>query len=400
MNHLDLITMQEAIDLLEVSRSTIDRWRKFKRLPFIKIGKEIYFHKEEIQQWVRQHSKVHEPIDENRIDQTIRMTTPDTITIGYQSQTAHMWSPLLMKKLGFFEEELAELNPTRPLQINWINAKNGLELIEGMIAGQIQIASLGDYPIMIGHQLSTIFPNFNPVLLAFDGKTSQSEGISLVIPKDLHFHDVTDLHGHTLATVTNSSAGHRLNRLLSGINATCEVINQDMNLSYSNIIERGVGVSVMWEPYVSLSELQGAATMHFDGFTDDYLTGLVALDHWAQLNDDIVIAYLKAHMRTHQFAREYPLKAAKLLSELTGISHRVTTSIVSKVRWDAAVYKQDLETLKNLSITDQSFTRNVTGSKGCIPYRGYYLNEASKRLQLTSVSDRPLEGDWSLDYLY
>ncbi|MDT8860766.1 helix-turn-helix domain-containing protein [Alkalihalobacillus sp. MEB130] len=396
MNDLDLITMQEAIDLLQVSRSTIDRWRKSKRLPFIKIGKEIFFHKQELNQWVRQHSKVKDPIETEQKYGSAQ----NTITIGYQSQTAHMWSPLLMKKLGFFEDELAKLNLARPFHINWLNASNGLELIEGMIAGNVHIASLGDYPIMVSHQLSTVLPNFNPVLLAFDGKTPQSEGISLVLPKDLHFRDLNDLHGHTLATVMNSSAGHRLNRLLSGVKATCNVINQDMSLSYSNIIQRGVGASVMWEPYVSLSKLQGASTIHLDGLIDDYLTGIIALDHWAQLNDGIVIAYLKAHMRTHQFSRDYPIKAAMLLSELTGISQKITTSIVSKVRWDAAVYKQDLNTLRNLTLSDQCLAGNLSRSDGCIPYRGYYLYEASKKLQLMRVTDRPIEGEWNLEYLY
>ncbi len=60
--------------------------------------------------------------------------------------------------------------------------------------------------------------------------------------------------------------------------------------------------------------------------------------------------------------REYPPKAAKLLSESTGISHEITTSIVSKVSWDAAVYKQDLETFQNLSVTGHAFSENLTGS--------------------------------------
>ncbi|WP_446715582.1 helix-turn-helix domain-containing protein, partial [Bacillus sp. OTU530] len=40
--------MQLAINYLGVSRSTIDRWRKDKHLPFIKIGKEILFDKNEL----------------------------------------------------------------------------------------------------------------------------------------------------------------------------------------------------------------------------------------------------------------------------------------------------------------------------------------------------------------
>ena len=40
IQRFNFISLQEAIDLLGVSRSTFDRWRKLKQLPFVKIGKE------------------------------------------------------------------------------------------------------------------------------------------------------------------------------------------------------------------------------------------------------------------------------------------------------------------------------------------------------------------------
>lgn len=397
-HYLNLITMPEAIEMLQVSRSTVDRWRKTKHLPFIKIGKEIFFNKEDLQDWFHKHTRVISPTqDENRY-----IEESETITIGYQSHTAHMWSPILIKELGLLEDELSVIKPTRRINIRWENAMNGMELVEGMIAGRIQIASLGDYPIIMSQKLGKLLPNFKPILLGFDGKTSKSEGISLIVSKGSKIREVMELNGNTITTVLNSSAGYRLNQLISQLGPNqLQVINQDMKQSYSNIIERGIGVSAMWEPFVSLSLSQGATAINFEGFSDDYLTGLVAQDSWAQLNDDIVIAYLKAHIRAHQFCRQYPIKVGKMISKITGIDLKIAVSILSKVRWDAAIYHQDLKTLDKLSKEHPTdFSHSNVQNKMELQYRGYYLDEATKLLKLQRLSENPLQGEWRAEVCY
>ncbi|WP_204497568.1 helix-turn-helix domain-containing protein [Aquibacillus albus] len=395
-NHrFNLLTLQELIDVLHVSRSTIDRWRKHKGLPFIKIGKEIFFDKEKVEDWIHSQETV---IDTEKNKSASHETK--TIKIGYQSKTAHMWSPLIIKKLGLLEEELQDINPSRKNDVEWCNATNGLELVEGMIAGNIHIASLGDYPIILSNQLSKIFPNYHPVLLGFDGKTAQSKGISIVLPKGVGYQEIGDLTGGTISTVMNSSAGYRLNRLLAGReHADVEIVHQDMNLSFQSIMEKGVGASVMWEPYVSLLQTQGANCITFED-ADDYLTGLVTQDHWAQMNEDVVIAYMKAHLRAHHIAQKYPLRVAKIVSKCTDIDFQIAVKIISNVRWDAAVYRKDLQTLQNLSQYN-SRGINLNGENTFKDrFRGYYLGEASKRMNLSRCVENPLEGSWDTEILY
>ncbi|SDI73389.1 helix-turn-helix domain-containing protein [Natribacillus halophilus] len=390
---LNLITMQDAMDMLHVSRSTIDRWRKSKGLPYIKIGKEIFFNEKDVYTWVKQHTKIEETYEDQR-------DLPETIIIGYQSQTAHMWSSLIMKELHLFEEEIALTHPNRRINIQWVNATNGLDLVEGMISGKINIASLGDFPIIMSQQISNLLPKFNPVLLGFDGKTSHSAGISLVIPRGKKYRDLFRSRGSTIATVVNSSASHRLNQWLPNTDFNFEIINQDMNSNYTNIMNGYVEASVMWEPYVSLSQLQGARTIDCEGFNDDYLTGVMAQDQWAQKNDDLVIAYLKAHIRAHQIARRSPSKVANIISKSIGIQHLISTEIISKVRWDAAVYHQDLKALKNLWNNNNSNYGSDYPDNMSINYQGYYIDEASKKLNLNRPLDQPLEGEWDRDILY
>ncbi|MBP1962481.1 helix-turn-helix domain-containing protein [Paenibacillus aceris] len=171
LQRFNLISLHEAIDLLGVSRSTFDRWRKLKQLPYVKIGKEILIDKEELEKWVRHHaSGTNNPVIAAG---AASIRTPQeqlAIKVGYQSGTAHMWTSLLMKELGWFEEELALAKPGRTVRVDWFDAANGTVLLQGLIGGSIQIASLGDFSIVLSQSLRRMLPSFRPVLLAFDGK--------------------------------------------------------------------------------------------------------------------------------------------------------------------------------------------------------------------------------------
>ena len=236
-----LIHLQEALDLLGVSRSTLDRWRSSKGLPFVKIGKEVLFDRSALLEWMRGFSQSSTPsrspdpsfyhdghggfgLCPARSSVNPEFTSQSggerhmTIKIGYQIGTAHMWTPVLMRELGLFEEELRNLHHRRNYRVQWMNAANGLELVEGMIAGTVDLASLGDYPLVVSQQLSMLLPQFRAVLLAFDGKTANGAGISVVVPKDNNRSSrilaIND--HHAVSTVQDSSASCRLHKLLAG----------------------------------------------------------------------------------------------------------------------------------------------------------------------------------------
>lgn len=51
-----LITIQQLCDLLHVSRSTVDRWRR-EGLPFTRVGRGIRFREVEALAWVENKSR-------------------------------------------------------------------------------------------------------------------------------------------------------------------------------------------------------------------------------------------------------------------------------------------------------------------------------------------------------
>lgn len=385
MNRFNLMDMQLAINYLGVSRSTIDRWRKDKNLPFIKIGKEILFDKNELDDWVHAHA-------------IKKQNVKTTVTIGYQSGTAHMWTALLMKELKYFEEELYVHFPSQPFSINWCNAYSGLELVELMIKGEVQIASLGDYPMAICNELSKVLPNFNSVILAFDGKTRNGSGISFVTPKEAKVH-LEELFQAPISTVTNSSAHIRLRSFIAALGEEVhpKVIHQQMSESMESIAQQQIGGSVMWEPYPSLIRYYETGKILIDEVKgEDYLTGIVSENSWLRNHEGVTISYLKAHIRIHQLIRNNPEKAARILSTCTKIPFKVVMQVISKVYWDSTIYSRDLETLKKISSSTMTCMDDVN------PFlvRTEYLQSAIDELNLPLLQQSIVQGDWSTDFLY
>ncbi|MFB9324617.1 helix-turn-helix domain-containing protein [Paenibacillus aurantiacus] len=394
-----LLTLQEAMDQLGVSRSTIDRWRRQRRLPFIKIGKEVLFDPLELERWVRKHGIIAEP------PFTAAGTKPeqdDVVTIGYQSGTAHMWSPIIIRELRLFEQELAEFRLGRAIQVRWEDASSGLDLVEGMIAGRVQLASLGDYPIVMSRHLSRILPGFDVALLAFDGKSPGGRGISIAMPHGGRIKHLEDLLSATIATVPHSSAEFRLQLLLRQSGQSGWTVEHcSMKESWNSLLEKRVQASVMWEPYISLTQYAGAGHVLYEsGIGGDYLTGLIGHRQWASRNEPIVLAYLKAHLRAHRFMREEPFTAAKIVARATGFPFPVAVSVLNRVRWDAAVYTKDLMSLRELPAFPSIGPANPLSAPDPLIAETDYLAEAARLLALPRFGSELRDSEWSAQFCY
>ncbi|MEW9699777.1 helix-turn-helix domain-containing protein [Paenibacillus sp. SI8] len=403
LQRFNLISLHEATELLGISRSTFDRWRKLKQLPFVKIGKEILIDKTELEKWVRYHSfGIQQPAFAMGSTSMMMPQRPSVITVGYQSGTAHMWTALIMRELGWFEEELAKAGSGRTIQVRWIDAANGPVLLQGLIGGSIQIASLGDYPILLSYSLSQTLPAFRPILLALDGKTSGGQGISLVVRKGLEIHRASEISSMKISTVAQSSASCRLLKLLHSLGGhKSQIEHKEMDESMAGIVQRHISGSAMWEPYLSLVQYHGAGqVLYQEGLGEDYLTGIVADENWASNNQADTLAYLKAHLRVHTFMRRDPGSAAKLIARSKGIPAEVAARIIAKVRWDAALYAKDLRSLYLLKSEDDRNVSGVGAAYNEISYKGEYLNQAIEELQLPKLNGGVLKGDWDQEQIY
>ena len=51
---LNLLTLEEVITRFQVDQKTIYNWRKYKGLPSVKIGRNVYFREEALKEWLIQ----------------------------------------------------------------------------------------------------------------------------------------------------------------------------------------------------------------------------------------------------------------------------------------------------------------------------------------------------------
>ncbi|MBW7476048.1 helix-turn-helix domain-containing protein [Paenibacillus oenotherae] len=402
-NPFTLLHMQDAMDLLGVSRSTIDRWRSTKQLPYVKIGKEVLFDQNALTAWMRSHLIMAEPRSGTKASERTAAadnpSAPVTIVVGYQSGTAHMWSPLIIRELGLFEEELRSIRPFGRYRVQWLDAPSGLELVEGMIAGRVHIASLGDYPIIVSQQLSRLLPGYQSMLIAFDGKTAGGQGIEVVVPEGDCTPNLSALDASAVSTVPHSSAGCRLRKLLTATNlpGVEPIVAKGMRECLDGILKRTVSASAMWEPYISLLQYLGAGrpieTGNLEG-REDYLTGVVADGEWVRNHEDAAIAYLKAHIRAHRFLRAEPFAASQLIHRATGFPAQVTGSVISRVRWDAALYGRDLDTLRRLGKHD-----NLLEQTNSIKVEPAYLLHAARSMHPALPRTNDFSMDWAVESL-
>lgn len=396
----NMLSLQDLMDLLGVSRATIDRWRKDKQLPHIKIGKEIWIDKEKLQAWILLH-EMPGVVRQRPGHGTANPASHAVITVGYQSGAALLWSPLIIKQLGLFEEELRRISSRVRYEVRWMNASNGMELVEELIAGRVDIASVGDYPIVAGQALSHILPRFQPLVLAFDGKTRNGGGISLVVPSGSRFRQPEQLAAAAISTVGNSSASYRLNEWMNAYGLLAEPIAfRKMGDCLDGILTGSVEASVLWEPYLSWAQALGAVMPIAESAGGDYLTGLMTDGAWAKDNEDVIIAYLRAHLRAHDLIRKQPDRAAALVQAASGFPSAVVKHVLSQIRWDASFYSKDLQTLHQLGDSQKEHFPVIKASRDSFPFIKTYLQDAVESLNLPILPDAPLPGDWSNENLY
>ncbi len=274
---------------------------------------------------------------------------PATVTIGYQSPTAQTWGALIIKNQKLFEKHLAELAPGRSIKVEWFDAPAGSVLNNNMNSGKIQISFLGDMPSLLNAVLGMTQPNYNSVFLAFDGKGAKGRNQAILVPKDSGIRSVADLKGKTVSTPIGSSS-HRM--LLESLRKhqlvdQVTIVDQSVTVGMQSIEQNKIAAHATWEPYPSLILQRDIGdVLQFGEATEiDYLAGVVANRDWAEANKPIVLAFLRALNEAHTYALEHPEETAVIFAEESKFPLDVCRKMVKNIRFDAAIYDKDLQTL-------------------------------------------------------
>lgn len=318
------------------------------------------------------------------------------IGIGYQIPTAQTWGALIIKNKKLYEKYLKEKYPDKEFEIEWSNSPSGPPLTNNMIAGKLQLALMGDMPILINGEQGQTSRNYKSVFLAFDGKGQGGRNQAIMMPKGSQFK-VEDLKGKTVSTPLGSSAHRMLLLALDkyGIADQVNIVNQDVTVGMTNIEQNKIAAHATWEPYPNLILNKGAGDVLLDGSETgvDYLDGVVADRTWVENNRGYAVAFLKALVEAHKFIRENPDEAAQIFQAETQYPEEVTKEIVKNVRFDSAIYKKDILTLGG----SRDFLKKIDKLKQLDIDKfvdDQYLKEAYRDLGIAYPDEAQLQGEW------
>ncbi|AFC30245.1 hypothetical protein PM3016_3402 [Paenibacillus mucilaginosus 3016] len=320
------------------------------------------------------------------------------VTVGYQSPTAQTWGALIIKNRGLYEKHLKELAPSDQVEVKWFDATAGSILNNQMVGGKIQLSFLGDMPSLLNGVMGITQANYRSVFLAFDGKGALGRNQAIIVPKGSPVKRVEDLAGQTVSTPIGSSSHRMLLDTLKQHDLVdkVKIVDQSVTVGMQSIEQNKVAAHSTWEPYPSLIAHKEIGTVLQPGEATkiDYLAGVVANRDWAEENRTYAVAFLRALVEAHQFAREHPEETAKIFEAESKFPPEVCRKMVENIRFDAAVYKKDLETL-NGSI---QFLSSLGKLEKKLELGSFvdesYLREAAKSLSRPYLTDSEQAGSW------
>ena len=132
------------------------------------------------------------------------------IGIGIQNTTTNtVTGGAVLKELGLFEKHLPTTGKYKDFKysLSWQNATSGPPITNGMMANNIQIGMMGDYPLMVNGATGQATGN-ETQLVAIIAYNAQGSGNGIVVHKDSPYFDLADLKGKLVSVPFEIGRAH------------------------------------------------------------------------------------------------------------------------------------------------------------------------------------------------
>ncbi|MFT3800508.1 MAG: ABC transporter substrate-binding protein [Burkholderiaceae bacterium] len=256
----------------------------------------------------------------------------ETITIGIGTQnttTNTVTGGIVLKELGLLDKHLPRTGKYKDAKyvLNWQNFTSGPPVTNGMMANNIQIGMMGDYPLMVNGATGQATGN-ETQLVAITAYNEFGGGNGIVVPKDSPYYDLADLKGKQVSVPFGSAAhGMMLNALqMRGLKPDFwTLISQSPEIGSTNLKEKRIDAHGDFVPFAELLPFRGFARKIFDGVETKQPTfhGVVIRKDFGEKYPEIVVAYIKAMMEANDWVRANPRLAAEKIADWTKIDKEV-----------------------------------------------------------------------------
>ncbi|MFI0407218.1 ABC transporter substrate-binding protein [Actinomadura sp. 3N508] len=247
------------------------------------------------------------------------------IVVGYQSKTINtVTAGTLLRSLGFFEKRLKELDGKH--SVVWRDYDTGAPITAQMLAGKIDIGSMGDYPLLInGSRAQAQGGDAETQWVSVTGYNLRGSLNSVVVAPGSKAKTLRDLKGKTVSASVGS-AGHgtfvqAARRYGLDPAKDVKVENQQPTVGASSLQSGAAAAFAQFVAWPGLLVHKGQAKLLYDGGQLNVPTfhGVVVRKQYAEEKTEILQAFLRAQIDATNYLHAHPLEAAQSVAATTGL---------------------------------------------------------------------------------
>ncbi len=254
--------------------------------------------------------------------------------------------------------------------IQWSSYTSGPPITNKMLADQIDIGLMGDFPAAINlTKFRTAGGDVETIYIGTLAYSPNGAGNAVVVPKDSNVTSLGQLKGKSVSVPFGSAAHGMLLKALkdNGIDPEKDVqlISQAPEVGGTSLRTGQIDAHADFIPFGELFPFRGFAKKIFDGAQTGVPTlhGIVVRSDFAQEYPELVIAYLKAILEANQTFRENPEDISAKIEEWSGIEKEIVYMFLGPSGLqplDPTIRQVHLDALKN-SITTLTELGKVEG---------------------------------------
>ncbi|MBA2112877.1 aliphatic sulfonate ABC transporter substrate-binding protein [Bremerella alba] len=255
-------------------------------------------------------------------------TSPEDHVVRVCLQPIPSYAPLwIAKRKGWLREALHEAGLG---SVEWSTMRDGPLQNEAFAAGMIDVALTADTPAIIGRSAGL---DIEVVALA----ATSPESLAILIPADSQVKGVADLKGKKIAATKGSFCHHLLALALQKEGLSLDDV-RFINMSGPEIntsLQTGnIDAGVTWEPYITQILSSGSAKILLDG--TNLKSGnevIVVTRDLAQQSPNVVQKILEVFRKGHDYLRENPEDAAKLIATDVDLQPEQLVTAFQKIKY-------------------------------------------------------------------
>lgn len=245
--------------------------------------------------------------------------------------------------------------------IQWSSYTSGPPITNKMLADQIDIGLMGDFPATINLiKFQQEAADADTIFIGTLAYSPNGAGNAVVVPKDSDAKTLADLKGSTVSVPFGSAAHGMLLKALAdaGLDpeTDVELISQAPEVGGSSLRTGQIDAHADFVPFGELFPFRGFARKIFDGAQTGVPTlhGITVRSDFAEEYPEIVVAYLKAVLEANQMFQDDPEGISAQIEEWSGVEKEVVYMFLGPSglqTLDPTIGEVQVSTLKNSIVT-------------------------------------------------